>query len=124
MTDPFGPANLSLLAVTTKAIQGVILNCWPRMSEDVYRIELVRALALCWINIRDDDSGNLISDVKADQPGIGDVEHELKIAAQLLVDSVQGKVDISELEPLRASDKRLAELFPSHSKRTTHDTLS
>lgn len=123
MTDPFGPANPSLLVVTVKAIQCVILNCWPRMTENVHRIELVKALALCWINIKNDNTEHIVSQTIDNQDGFAGIEHEMKIAAQLLVNSVHGKIDMNELEPLRASDKRLAELFPICSQDATHEIM-
>ena len=54
LTDPFGPSHPSLLLAAAKATQSTVANCWPRMTESVHRIELVKALTLCWTTVNGD----------------------------------------------------------------------
>lgn len=49
LSHPLGAAEISTLLAGVKAMQAVILNCWPRMSE--YRGEVLKGLTLCWLGV-------------------------------------------------------------------------
>lgn len=104
LSDPFGPARPDSLILAAKATQTTILNCWPRMGELVHRLEIVRALCLCWANITEDIGQHNV--------GLDLVKHELKIAGVLLVKSTESTIHISdEISPLLVVDGTLRELF-------------
>lgn len=45
----------------TKALQAVVLNCWPRM--ELYRGEVLKGAALCWLNF-EDGTGNEVEELR------------------------------------------------------------
>jgi hypothetical protein len=78
------------------------------MTEPVHRIEIIKALALCWNAVTEDglshsaDGGNTLEFLM----------EGLKTTGMLLVKAVEGEIDIkSELEPLLRADPTLTELF-------------
>jgi tRNA nucleotidyltransferase (CCA-adding enzyme) len=48
LSHPLGGAQIDTLVAATRALQAVILVCWPRVSE--HRGEVLRALTFCWVN--------------------------------------------------------------------------
>jgi tRNA nucleotidyltransferase (CCA-adding enzyme) len=48
LSHPLGSAQMDSLVAATRALQAVILVCWPRMDE--HRGEVLRALTFCWVN--------------------------------------------------------------------------
>jgi hypothetical protein len=102
LADPFTPSNPLLLLSTILCLQTVLLNCWPRISEPRYKLEIIKALCVCWKDVsKSEDSGSL-----------EDVKKELKVTGQLLISAVEGEMDIrAELEPLMAVDTGVAVLF-------------
>ncbi|EMC91906.1 hypothetical protein BAUCODRAFT_126876 [Baudoinia panamericana UAMH 10762] len=48
LIHPLASAQMPTLTAAVKALQAVILNGWPRMSE--YRGEVLKGLTLCWLN--------------------------------------------------------------------------
>jgi len=108
LTDPFGSSNPSLLLAAVKATQTTIVNCWPRMTESVHRVELVKALTLCWSAINTD----LRSNDEANNSELEGIKQELQVAGITLVKTVVGKLDIrEELQPLIQADPSLMCLF-------------
>ena len=108
LTDPFGPSRPSLLLEATKTLQSIILNCWPRMTEPVHRIEIIKALTLCWRRVTED----YVEHSDVDTQLLHKIKEQLKVAGKLLVKSVEGEMDIGdELEPLFKADPGLREVF-------------
>lgn len=108
LADPFGTANPALLLQTLKTLQTLILNAWPRMSDEGYRNEIVRALVLCWRSVNDE----LVAERLAAE--LVEVGEELKVAGHMLVKVVDtsGWLDFkSELALLVAADGSLGTLF-------------
>jgi hypothetical protein len=102
LTDPFAPSYPKLLLEAAKTTQSVIANCWPRMTESVHRIELIKAITVCWTLV-DEEIAN--AELEA-------VREELRISSLMLVKSVEGKLDIEqELRPLIGASPRLRGLF-------------
>jgi hypothetical protein len=85
LTDPFAPSRPSLLLAAVKTLQTTILNCWPRLSQERHRIEIISTLVLCWTNI--------CQASQADQHSLEEVKRELKIAGRMLVRAVEGDRD-------------------------------
>jgi hypothetical protein len=55
----------------------IAVNCWPQVSRK-YTEEIIRIIALCWLNVQDDDSKS-VSDTR------GEVEAALRKIAKLMV---------------------------------------
>ncbi|KAK4574883.1 CCA tRNA nucleotidyltransferase, mitochondrial [Recurvomyces mirabilis] len=92
-------AEIPTLLAATKALQAIILSCWPRIAE--YRGEVLKGLALCWINI-----------AKLDRPGAESLRVELKETVKILRAALRDEVDFrAEGAVLVAADSRLADLF-------------
>jgi hypothetical protein len=80
----------------------VVLNAWPRVREEGYRIEIVKALVVCWRTVSEDDKGEELEEVKS----------EIKNTGRLLVKAVGAEVDIKEeLRPLFEVDESVSEVF-------------
>lgn len=108
LTDPFGPSHPSLLLAAAKAAKTTVANCWPRMTESVHRIELVKALTLCWATINEDVS---MKD-EARSLELERIKQELQLAGSTLASSVLGELDMAEeLQPLLHVDPSLSSLF-------------
>jgi hypothetical protein len=78
------------------------------MTEAAHRIELIKALTLCWttvnreIKVNDDPRNSELEEIK----------HELQLAGNILVKAVSEKVDMmEELQPLLHVDPSLDSLF-------------
>jgi hypothetical protein len=76
MTDPFADLRASLLLEAVRAMQVVILNTWLGMREEGHRVEVVRALVVCWKTIADDEG---------EGEGLGEVKRDISVAGRLLV---------------------------------------
>jgi hypothetical protein len=101
MTDPFAVSRSSLLLEAVRTTEVVVLNTWPRMREEGHRVEVIRALVLCW---------KTISDEEGEMEGLAEVKREISVAGRLLVSAVEGEVDMrSELEPIMDVDAGLIE---------------
>ncbi|TVY54403.1 hypothetical protein LCER1_G003877 [Lachnellula cervina] len=104
LTDPFAPSNPPLLLSAIRALQTVLLNCWPRISEPKYKMEIIKALSVCWKDISDSE----------DRGRLEEVQKELRVAGRLFVNAVEGAVDIRvELEPLVEVNKGVGVMFGS-----------
>ncbi|TVY43250.1 Uncharacterized protein LSUB1_G000919 [Lachnellula subtilissima] len=102
LTDPFAPTNPPLLLSAIHALQTVLLNCWPRISEPKYKIEIIKALSVCWKDVSDSE----------DMGRLEEVQRELKIAGRLFVNAVEGGVDIrAELRPLVEVNRGVGIMF-------------
>ncbi|KAH8594490.1 hypothetical protein B0O99DRAFT_625064 [Bisporella sp. PMI_857] len=49
LEDPFTAA--ALLRTSIKTLEATILNAWPRISEPVHRMTILKSLVLCWNNV-------------------------------------------------------------------------
>ncbi|OBT61657.1 hypothetical protein VE03_08418 [Pseudogymnoascus sp. 23342-1-I1] len=81
LVDPFAPSNPALLLRGIKTIQTMILNCWPILSEEHHRVQIVKALSICWINLTEEITNSGSEDVKR---GLDQLKQELQISAALL----------------------------------------
>ncbi|KAF2238931.1 poly A polymerase C-terminal region-like protein [Viridothelium virens] len=101
LSNPFGAAYPPLLIVATKALQTVILNCWPRMA--FWRGEVLKGVTICWLRIAEENR----SDAQ-----LTAVEKELQKTVQMLAAAVEQDIEIdSEFQQLVAADERLERLF-------------
>lgn len=78
------------------------------MTESVHRIELVKALTLCWASVNGDVSLN----DEARNLELERIKQELQLAGTTLVRSVSWKLDMAdELQQLLHVDPSLSSLF-------------
>lgn len=85
------------------------------MTESVHRIELVKALTLCWATFNEDVGRN----DEARSLELERIKQELQLAGSTLVRSVSGSLDMAEeLQPLLHVDPSLSLLFGMHSIST------
>ena len=87
-----------------KALEALILNCWPRIG--YYRGSILKGIVLCWCMIKESQRQN---------EELRYVEYSLRKACHLMK-AVLNSTDSSfaeELAALSASDHRLLDLFES-----------
>ncbi|KFY17568.1 hypothetical protein V492_00549 [Pseudogymnoascus sp. VKM F-4246] len=87
LVDPFAPSNPALLLQGIKTIQTTILNFWPILSEEHHRVQIVKALSVCWINLTEEIANSGSEDIKH---GLDQLKQELQISAALLCKSTGG----------------------------------
>jgi hypothetical protein len=103
LTDPFAPSKPSLLLAGLRCLQSLILNAWPRVREEGYRIEIVKALVMCWRTVTEEGK---------EGEGLEAVKDEIKNTGRLLVEAVGREVDMKEeLGPLFEVEGSVEEVF-------------
>lgn len=108
LMDPFAPSNPTLLLRGIKATQATILNCWPILSEEQHRTQVIRALSVCWVNlaeeVRNGSNGKRLE--------LDALKLELKVTVSLLLKSAEETVDVkTEFTPLIDAYPDLQDLF-------------
>jgi tRNA nucleotidyltransferase (CCA-adding enzyme) len=99
LTHPFVTASPALLLSSVKALQAVVLNCWPRVS--VYRAEVLKCVAVVWIRMQEEGGGEF-----------EEIKEECRNVVKMLRDALGGDGEVeAEVEELRKVDKRLEGLF-------------
>lgn len=105
LSDPFSAVNPSAALAATSALQALILNGWPRMTDN--RGEVLRAICLGWKRITEDEH-------PAD--GVEEVKVQIQRCVAMLADVV-GECDFgNECESLVEADGQLDGLFTSFAK--------
>lgn len=107
LTDPFVTSHERLLLEAVKALQVVVLNGWPRMSEERHKNEIIQTLLVCWKTVnealtekKDDERRKKMEEVKSD----------IGVAGRLLVKAVESEIDITkEMAPLMSVDGEMIE---------------
>ena len=82
--DTFAPTSPANLLQAIKVLQAVVTNCWPVLSEDRHRIELVRAMTVCWLHVNDE----LVSTGSQRNLQLEEAQQQLKTTAALLSKSM------------------------------------
>jgi hypothetical protein len=81
----------------------LILNAWPRVREEGYRIEIVKALVVCWRTVTEEGK---------EGEGLEAVKDEIKNTGRLFAEAVGREVDMKEeLRPLFQVDGSVEEVF-------------
>ncbi len=62
MTDPFAMTHPATLLSAITVLQAIISNAWPRISDGPWKDEILKALVLAWLNLRDGVSKSTESD--------------------------------------------------------------
>ncbi|KAJ3492627.1 hypothetical protein NLG97_g5264 [Lecanicillium saksenae] len=63
LTDAFALAYAPAVIAAAKALNIVILNCWPRVVGTPHAEQIINIVSRCWTNIHDADNGNANSDL-------------------------------------------------------------
>lgn len=106
--DPFATTNPENLIQAVQALQAIVLNSWPVLSEDRHRIDVLKAISISWLHVNDDIPSN-----KSPTNGqLLEAQHELKTTAALLSKAMPDNGKFSkEVEQLISVEPKLASLF-------------
>ncbi|KAK4975633.1 hypothetical protein LTR28_009066 [Elasticomyces elasticus] len=97
---PLGSAHLPTLLAAVRALQAVVLNCWPRMG--AWRGEVLKGLGLCWVRVCEGGEGEGVAVLKA----------EIGRVVRMLGDAVGGEWDVeAEFGVVVGGDERAGGLF-------------
>lgn len=111
LSDPFAVTNTTLLISAIYALQSIILNCWVRLGLPKYRLEILKALCLCWKNTDEE----LVGNVKGQMEKFAKVVEELKATGRIFVTAVaesdHGSNVKNEVKMLVEVDGNLRSLF-------------
>jgi hypothetical protein len=109
MTDPFGLAYPPTTRAAAETLNLVLRKCWPRIAEASRTAEVIRILAICWLNVEDEKQGS-----KQLTPAVAEsISHELQQSMKILraIWESQGQNPPEELSTLRQTEPKLAGLF-------------
>lgn len=106
--DPFAPMNPENLIQAVQALQAIVLNSWPVLSEDCHRIDVLKAISICWLHVNDD----ILSNKLPTNEKLFKAQHDLKTTAALLSKAMPDNGTFSkEVEQLIRAEPRVASLF-------------
>ncbi|KAH8678662.1 hypothetical protein BGZ60DRAFT_401540 [Tricladium varicosporioides] len=84
LSDPFAVTNVSLLLSAIYVLQSTILNCWVRLGLSKYRLEIFKALCLCWKNAGEE----LVGSANGEMEKLGNVVEELKATGRIFIAAI------------------------------------
>lgn len=106
--DPFAPTKPENLIQAVQALQAIILNSWPVLSEDHHRMDVLKAISICWLHVNDD----ILSNMSPTNGQLLKAQHDLKTTAALLSKAMPDNGTFSkEVEQLIRVEPKLASLF-------------
>ncbi len=111
LTDPFSVSNPATLIQGIRVLQSVIITCWPLLSEQRHRVELLRALSVCWFNLNETPKMGDLREATQSQ----EARNELKIAAALLLKAFDDAHAMQEVGELVHYQPELSALFSDSS---------
>ena len=117
LTDPFGTSHAETLAAAIEGLREVVLVCWPRLSEPIWRDEILRMIIVCWLNVLEHEQGQKgVPAGKRSQNRAPDVENlkkQLSISTKQLLSVWEADdVDVvAKIKLLTAKEPRLVDLF-------------
>jgi hypothetical protein len=107
ISDPFATSQPSLVLAALATLQTTMTICWPRLGQEHWRNEILRALVLCWLHFHEEG-----------EDGSDDVEQKLIKAAKTLgaiaqsITSNNADAEPSNpIAPLVAKEPSLRRLF-------------
>ncbi|KAI1763161.1 hypothetical protein GGR53DRAFT_521153 [Hypoxylon sp. FL1150] len=105
LTDPFGTKHPPTLLSAVQLLQAMLRKCWPRIPH--YCNEILKALTLSWLNIKDEDSFH------SDDLTVSELKSELVKSADMLSAIMKAtRSDLSErVNPLIEKEPELSKLF-------------
>lgn len=106
--DPFFVGDPRCLIAAVAALQSLIANCWPRLSQTHHRNRVIQALVVCWINVTAEEGQG-----SADPESTALLKDSLTQAA-LMVSSVEeavGEQLVKVVGSLTARENQLLPLF-------------
>ncbi|KAF4970868.1 hypothetical protein FZEAL_9961 [Fusarium zealandicum] len=111
MTDPFAAAHPPTVLAATQTLSAIIINCWPRIQEAEHTEEIIRILALCWLNVQEESESTSSQLAEDDAEALSHaLMHTSKMLQALWTrDSSKQPARLSEVIQ---HEPRLAKLFP------------
>ena len=108
LMDTFAPTSPANLLQAIKVLQATVTNCWPVLSEDRHRIELVRAMTVCWLHVNDE----LANSGSQRNLQLGEAQQQLKTTAALLSKAMPADSEFqNDVLRLLKAEPKLAALF-------------
>ncbi|KAG9234059.1 hypothetical protein BJ875DRAFT_462668 [Amylocarpus encephaloides] len=81
LTNPFSPSQTPLLLSAILALRAIVLNAWPRLlTQDMYRLEVLKSLCMCWQNVLRDDG-----DMERKEEKIEEVKKEMRVVGEMMI---------------------------------------
>lgn len=102
MIEPLGAKFPPLLLASTKAMQGVVENAWPRVG--FWRSEILKGIVGCWVSVVEEGEGGDLEEIKR---GL----RELAKLVRVVTEKEEGVEWDGEVRELILADDRLEELF-------------
>ena len=100
LEDPFTIAEL--LHATIKTLEAILINAWPRISEPVHYMVILKSLVICWTNLRDQKERKVKEDLK-----------KVSLLLVNIVSTENKEVITHQVDALVAAHPTLNELFSS-----------
>ena len=99
LCNPFATAAPDLLLASAKAVQTIILVCWPRISH--YAGDILKGVTVCWCRVGEEPDSDALEDVRS----------ALKDILRLLRATLASEEDaLRDIDTVLKSDDRLKEL--------------
>lgn len=120
LSDPFAGARLQDVRGALETFRVLVLNCWARVREGVWRGEGVRMLVVCWTVVGDVEGGEGGVDGNTKTHLVEKVREEIKVTGRLFAKAIEGgEADLrTELNPLLDVDEGIGEVFGLNSLDT------
>ncbi|KAL0933036.1 poly polymerase protein [Colletotrichum truncatum] len=107
LTDPFFVSCPSCIQTTSHTLSVIMLNCWPRVMQPTHSGELLRAISICWLNLRDEESR--APDRKEIQEALAAISSLVPILSSIF-DSANLSLQ-QQFSRLSAAEPKLVDLF-------------
>jgi hypothetical protein len=112
ISDSFATSHPPLVLATLKATQTMMTACWPRVGQQPWQNEILKALVLCWLHFTDDDfAPKPIVDGQMVQKELVKAARTWGAIAHSAEPDAVGKITDSVIEPLIAKQPSLRILF-------------
>ncbi|KAH6722961.1 hypothetical protein BKA61DRAFT_663695 [Leptodontidium sp. MPI-SDFR-AT-0119] len=120
LSDPFAGARLQDVRGALETFRVLVLNCWARVREGVWRGEGVRMLVVCWTVVGDVEGGEGGVDGNTKTHLVEKVREEIKVTGRLFAKAIEGgEADLrTQLNPLLDVDEGIGEVFGLNSLDT------
>ncbi|KAH8879445.1 poly A polymerase C-terminal region-like protein [Thozetella sp. PMI_491] len=106
MTDPFAASSSPTLLAAIAALQAILSNAWPRISDGPWKDEILKTLVITWLNVQEDP-----------KPAEDRIAAELIKTTNMLstITKTAHSSLVSHAAPLVSKDPTLAPLFAGSS---------
>lgn len=108
ISEPFLTGRPHSLTKAVLAMQAVIVNCWPRVSQPQHRYGILQAITMCWMNVTTEET-SIVRDLNE----VERLKAELKRTVALLpsLDASSETPMSEDARVLTLNESRLKDLF-------------